>query len=97
MDGEFCSVWGNGNPGMGLYLYNGQKYKHKLVDTFYTDSSSIQENDIVIMTLDLTASNGTLSFKTGKSNDEGNERLIDHGLAFENIDVNKDYRMAVSM
>ena len=36
-------------------------------------------------------------FLKRKYNDEGNEIMIDHGIAFNCIDVDKKYRLAVSM
>ena len=49
------------------------------------------------MILILTKETGTLAFKTCKSNDKDDVTTTDHGVAFDGIDVNKNYRMAVTM
>ena len=96
---DFCSVWGDANYGVGFYTYNGKKYSGTVIQIGhdYAEYSSIKDHDIVIMTLDLKSEKGKLSFKTGKSNDENNGILINHGVAFGDIDVDKDYRMGICM
>ena len=86
---------GRNHPGIGFYLYDGTKcYNERMfiVQDQYAGYSSVDGHDIVQMTLDLTGSNGVLSFKSGKSADE---ELINYGIAFDNIDVTKHYRMDV--
>ena len=55
----------------------------------------VMKHDMVIMTLDLTGIQGTLSYKTGYFDHE--DEMLDHGIAFNRIDVNKKYRMAISL
>ena len=88
---------GSEHPGMGFYLYTGKIYRHTGID--YVDKPlqlfAGQETVAVKMTLDLTLSKGILSYKTGRSNDEGKMEFVDHGIAFDDIDANKSYRMAI--
>ena len=84
---------GEAQPGMGFYLHDGEKYNDKEIDNDYIEHSSIVGHNVVIKRLDLSTSKGTESFKTPKLSDD----MIDHGVAFDDIDVNKDYRMAVCM
>lgn len=96
---KFC----RSKNGMAFYVVDGKIYGDAVVydsnhgEYAKSKISLIKEHDLVIMTLDLNPPKGTLSFKTGKCNDEGDEEMMDHGIAFDSIDVDKKYRMAISM
>ena len=72
----------------GIYTRNGCKYQNKepkKADYFV----NCDQNDLIAMTLNMTGKEfGTLSFKKNNT---------DYGIAFDNIDLNKKYYIAVSI
>ena len=96
--GEFFACINKTEGGRSFYCYLGTKYASHGVDTnaYIGDTifEKVKHHNMVIMTLDMTENKGILSFKTGKFKDD---EIIDHGVAFNDIDVEKKYRMAVSL
>ena len=81
------------------YCFNGQMWVNneqyaggKFQYISHEDFDLVVTHKMVVMTVDMTGYNGRISFKTG---DDSN--TIDHGIAYDGIDVNKKYRMAVAM
>ena len=73
----------------GIYTKDGRIYSCK-IDEYEKDyATRCDMNDILTMTLDMTGDEyGTVSFKMNDT---------DYGIAFDKIDVNKTYCMALSM
>ena len=76
----------------GIYTKTGCKYQNK--DPMKADyiDRECEQNDLITMTLNMTGVNeeefGILSYKINN---------MDYGVAFDNIDINKRYYMAISI
>ena len=88
LDGDFCDRI---HHGYGVSFFKGRKY-HKIIQGFgYAESAQI--NDIIIMELDMTnPQNCTLKYKINR-----NGTVTDYGFAFQKIDPNKQWRLAIGM
>ena len=98
--GHYFASYKNENHGMAYFCYDGKKCSSKCRQSDYVDESIraqvVAKHNKIIMILDMTGDKGLLSFKTGKDSDNLDD-FIDHGVAFDDIDVSKTYCMAVSM
>ena len=95
--GDFFACTKKTEGGRAYYCYLGMIYGSNHKDQGYiTDSfeETVKKHDMVIMVLDMSKDVNTLSFKSGYF---GKDELIDHGVAFDDIEPNKKYRMAISV
>ena len=95
--GNFFACYKRTEGGRSFYPHNGKKYGSKCLANDYIDSNMLEkvaDHETVMMKLDMTRNKGILSFKTGNAE---KDEFIDHGIAFNDIDVEKKYRMAVSL
>ena len=84
----FCLSKKNG--GCGLYTWHGHLYGHGKITSNY--GKPCKAKDILEMTLDMTQKSktkmGVLSFKINNQ---------DYGIAFDDIDIEKEYCLCVSL
>ena len=81
------------------YCFNGQMWVNnekyaggKFQYVSYEDFATVVTHKMITMNVDMTGYQGRIAFKTGNDS-----TTIDHGVAYDGIDINKKYRMAVAM
>ena len=92
IDGLFTST----PTGMAYYCHGGEKYNKNGGVRYIQNaikSRIKKDHKYVFMSLDMTEEKGTLSFKTSVDGKE----YVDHGIAFDDIDADLDYSLAVAL
>ena len=88
---------GNLDGGRAYNTLTGDLWSANFSGKEYNISDDIDDDNIVIMTLDMTGNKGLLWYETGTLDLYDGLDCIYHGVAFDDIDIEKSYIMAVAV